>query len=127
MELGRVKYAYELHTKYSMAAVCLVFLFIGAPMGAIIRKGGFGYPILVATLFFILFIVLTIFCKKIAESFVVPASFAAWIPCLVLTPIGSILTSRAMNDSKLLNIDRYAAFFRNLFKRKEPIVIKPAS
>ncbi|MCB9277212.1 MAG: LptF/LptG family permease [Lewinellaceae bacterium] len=115
---ARVKHIYELHTKYSMALICLIFVFIGAPMGAIVRKGGFGYPILISIIFFMLFIVLTIFCRKIAESFVLPASVAAWIPCGILFPIGLILTSRAMNDRKLLNPDRINNFFAKVFKRR---------
>jgi lipopolysaccharide export system permease protein len=95
------KFVYELHTKYSLAVVCIIFVFVGAPMGAIVRKGGFGYPILVSIIFFILFIVLTIFCRKIAETFIVPAVVAAWIPCLVLLPVGLWLTTKAMNDSPL--------------------------
>lgn len=115
---ARVKHTYELHTKYSMALVCLIFVFIGAPMGAIVRKGGFGYPILISIVFFMLFIVLTIFCRKIAESFVLPASVSAWIPCGLLFPIGLILTSRAMNDRKLLNPDRINNFLAKVFKRR---------
>ncbi|GJM35759.1 MAG: hypothetical protein DHS20C18_47600 [Saprospiraceae bacterium] len=116
---SEVKHIYELHTKYSMAAVCIIFVFIGAPMGAIVRKGGFGYPILVSIIFFMLFIVLTIFCRKIAETFVVPAALAGWIPCIVLFPIGLILTIKAMNDSKMVNTDRYRAFFAKIFKPKK--------
>ncbi len=115
---SKVKHIYELHTKYSMAMVCIIFVFIGAPMGAIVRKGGFGYPILVSIIFFMLFIVLTIFCRKIAETFVVPAALSAWIPCIVLFPIGLMLTIKAMNDSKMLNTDRYQVLFAKLFKRK---------
>ena len=114
----RVKFIYELHTKYSMALVCFIFVLIGGPMGAIVRKGGFGYPILIAIIFFMLFIVLTIFCRKIAESFVLPAAMAAWIPCGLLFPIGLLLTIKAMNDSKVLNPDRLASFFSKLFKRR---------
>lgn len=88
-------------------------------MGAIVRKGGFGYPILVSIIFFMLFVILTIFCRKIAETFVVSAALAAWIPCLVLFPIGVSLTYKAMNDSKLVNLDKYTAFFSKLFKKKE--------
>jgi lipopolysaccharide export system permease protein len=113
---SRVKHIYELHTKYSMALVCFIFVFIGAPMGAIVRKGGFGYPILISIIFFMVFIVLTIFCRKIAESFVLPAAVAAWVPCTVLFPVGVILTRKAMNDSKLVNIDQYVNFFRAIFK-----------
>ncbi|MEQ8706270.1 MAG: LptF/LptG family permease [Phaeodactylibacter sp.] len=113
---SRVKHIYELHTKYSMALVCFIFVFIGAPMGAIVRKGGFGYPILISIIFFMVFIVLTIFCRKIAESFVLPAAVAAWVPCTVLFPVGIILTRKAMNDSKLVDIDQYVNFFKAIFK-----------
>ena len=116
MREAKVKHVYELHTKYTMATVCFIFLFIGAPMGAIVRKGGFGYPILVSIIFFMIFVVLTIFCKKIAESFVLPADVAAWVPCMILFPIGIILTYKAMNDSKLVNVDRYTAFFARVVK-----------
>lgn len=118
---SRVKHVYMFHEKFSMAAVCLIFLFIGAPMGAIIRKGGFGYPLLVSILFFIIFIVMNIFCKKVAETFVLDATLAAWLPNLILFPIGIILTYRAMNDSKIINIDKYTAFFAKLFKKKEEV------
>lgn len=119
MRESKVKHVYELHTKYSMAVVCFIFVLIGAPMGAIVRKGGFGYPILVSIIFFMLFVILTIFCRKIAETFVVTATVSAWIPCMVLFPIGAFLTYKAMNDSVLINIDRYTAFFTKLFKKKE--------
>jgi lipopolysaccharide export system permease protein len=119
MRESKVKHIYELHTKYSMAVVCMIFIFIGAPMGAIVRKGGFGYPILVSIIFFMLFVILTIFCRKIAETFVLPAAAAGWLPCAILFPIGLVLTRKAMNDSKLVNTDRYMAFFRKIFKKRE--------
>lgn|GEM_PF-115476 len=102
---SRVKHIYDLHMKYSMALVCIIFIFIGAPMGAIVRKGGFGYPILVSIIFFVIFIILTIFCRKLAESFVVDAAFAGWLPCLILFPVSLYITSRAMKDAKLVNVD----------------------
>ncbi len=126
MKENEVKFIYEMHTKYSMAVVCFIFLFIGAPMGAIVRKGGFGYPILVSIIFFMLFIILTIFCRKIAETFVVPAQLAAWLPCLVLFPLGLVLTYRAMNDSKVIDSDRFFSFFSKLFKRKDKNDAAPA-
>ncbi len=114
----RVKYIFDLHTKYSMAVVCFIFVFIGAPMGAIVRKGGFGYPILISIVFFILFIVLTIFCKKVAESFVLDPVLAAWLPGIVLFPIGLILTIKAMNDSKLIDPDRVVNLIRKWISKK---------
>ena len=68
-------------------------------MGALVRKGGLGYPILIAIIFFMLFVVLTIFCRKIAESYVLSSILSAWLPCLILFPIGLLLTWTAMNKS----------------------------
>jgi lipopolysaccharide export system permease protein len=103
----KVKHIYELHTKYSMALVCIIFVFIGAPLGAIVRKGGFGYPMLVSIVAFIFFIVLTIFCRKIAETLIIPAALAAWLPCIILSPIGLWLTLKARADSKLVDLDGF--------------------
>ncbi|MEO1514954.1 MAG: LptF/LptG family permease [Bacteroidota bacterium] len=118
---SRVKHVFELNIKKSMALACFIFLFIGAPMGAIVRKGGFGYPILIAIIFFMLYIVLNIFCKKLAESFVLPATLAAWTPCCILFPIGLTLTYRAMNDSKVVNTERYSRFFAKIFRRRNAL------
>lgn len=117
MDEAKIKHVYDLYMKYSIAVACFLFVFIGAPMGAIIRKGGFGYPILVSIIFFILFIILTIFCRKIAEAHILTATMAAWTPSLVLFPIGMFLTYKAMNDSQLLDIDRYAEAIQRFFKK----------
>ena len=97
----RVKHIFELYSKYSFAVVCVVFLFIGAPMGSIVRKGGFGYPLLIAIICFMLFIVLTMVFKDMAEAFVIHPILAVWMPNLLLLPVGIFLTYKAMNDSKL--------------------------
>lgn len=126
--LEAVKTGYELFTKYSFALVCFIFLFIGAPMGAIIRKGGFGYPILVSIIFFVVFIVLTITCRKLAESYIMSPFWAAMMPCLVLVPIGTFLTRRAMNDAQMFNtdrIDRLTNWLRQRFAKKDNPQIAP--
>lgn len=115
----KVKFIYEKHTKYSMALVCIIFVFVGAPLGAIVRKGGFGYPLLVSVVAFIIFIVLTIFCRKIAETFLLPAALAAWLPCMILAPIGIWLTLKARSDSKLFDLSGVKSFFIKLFAKKE--------
>jgi lipopolysaccharide export system permease protein len=97
----RGKFVYELHMKYTAAMICLVFLFIGAPMGAIIQKGGFGYPILVAISFFVVYIISTIYCKNIKDAGGMSATSAAWIPVLFMVPIALLLTWRAVNDYKM--------------------------
>lgn len=100
-KVSRVKFTYDMYTKYSMAVVCFIFVFIGAPMGAIVRKGGFGFPILISILIFVLFVILMIFFRKIGESFIIPAQLAAWMPCIIVFPIGMFLTYKAMNNAKL--------------------------
>lgn len=124
---SRVKHVVERYSKFSWAVVCMVFLFIGAPMGAIIRKGGFGYPILVAIFFYVLYIIMSIFFKKVAESHTLSAVLAAWMPCLILFPMGVLLTIRAMNDSQLINwenfrqrIDHYRQFFNRKKRSSTP-------
>lgn len=109
--LEMVKSGYELYTKYTFALICLVFIFIGAPMGSIIRKGGFGYPILVTIIFFSVFITLTIACKKFAETGALSPFGAAMVPILVLSPVGAFLTRRAMNDAQMFNVDRFKGRF----------------
>jgi lipopolysaccharide export system permease protein len=96
-----VDYEFQLHHKFCLALACFVFVFIGVPMGAIVQKGGFGYPLLVSITFFILFNMAIIYGKKIAEKFVVDVVFAAWLPCVVMIPFCFLLTWMAMNDRKI--------------------------
>ena len=116
----RGKFVYELHMKYTAAIICLVFLFIGAPMGAIIQKGGFGYPILVAIGFFVLYIIGTIYCKNMKDAGGLSATSAAWLPVLFMLPIALLLTWRAVNDYKM-SLDgtgkKIKTLFQNLIKR----------
>lgn len=123
--LESVKTAYELYTNYGFALICLVFIFIGAPMGAIIRKGGFGYPVLVSIIFFVTFIMLTILCRKFAELLILSPFWAAMLPCILLAPVGIVLTRKAQNDSQMVNTDRLQQLIRwitNRINRKKVIV-----
>ncbi|MBB4077785.1 lipopolysaccharide export system permease protein [Lewinella aquimaris] len=121
-----VKHVYDMHMKYSMAVVCIIFIFIGAPMGAIVRKGGFGYPILVSIIFFVIFIILTILCRKLAESFVVDGVFAGWMPCLILFPVSLWITLSAMNDAKLVDTDRMTQAYRRARDSKRVAALRRA-
>lgn len=112
----QAKYVYELHMKYSMAAICIVFLFVGAPMGAIVRKGGFGFPILIAVFFFMFFIVSVIYCKNLEKTNDLGPVSAAWLPVLIMVPLAMILTYRAVNDYKIVNFDP-ATTFKNMVSR----------
>ena len=95
------KYQLRLHQQYSWAFICIVFLFIGAPMGSIIRKGGYGYPFLVAILFYMLFIITTIMGEKLVKSESLSGITAAWMPCMILLPFSVILSVMALRDIRL--------------------------
>lgn len=99
-------YILRLGQQYSFAIVCILFLFIGAPLGSIIRKGGFGYPLLIAILFYILFIITTIVGEKLLKSETIMGWFGAWLPCLVLLPFSIYFTYQALQDVRVIWLDK---------------------
>ncbi len=101
IQSSRNKFLYELYLKYSLAVICMVFLFIGAPMGAIIQKGGFGYPFLISIFFFMIFMVSLIYCKNLKENDTLTAFQAAFVPVFIMLPFAVLLTWRALNDYKM--------------------------
>ena len=110
------KYASVVHQKLSLAYACLLFLFIGAPMGAIIRKGGFGWPILIAIIYFTLFFVLNLLGEKMAHNLTLSPLIGNWLGCIVLTPVAILLTYKAANDSKIFEIHRYKLAFQRVVR-----------
>lgn len=106
----------EWHRKFSLSFACLVFFFIGAPFGAIVRKGGFGTPVVVSVLFFILYYMISISGEKFVREGVLPAYVGMWISSFILMPLGIFLTYKATTDSVILNSDTYLLFFKKLFK-----------
>ncbi len=118
---SRVKHIFELNSKFSFAVACFIFLFIGAPMGAIVKKGGFGLPLLISIIFFMIYIVLTIFCRNIAERFVIDPTLAAWIPCLFFFPFGLFLTYQAMNDANRQTVLQYFTLPGKIFQ----LILRP--
>jgi lipopolysaccharide export system permease protein len=111
------RYDIEWWRKYTLATACLIFFFIGAPLGAIIRKGGLGMPVVVSVLFFVLYYIISISGEKIAREGVVDPSFGMWLSSLVLLPAGIFLTRKATRESTFLNIDTYINFFKKLFNQ----------
>lgn len=107
----KVQYWVYIHQKFTLSAACIVLFFIGAPLGAIIKKGGFGWPMLAATLFFVVYIVASIMGEKTAESMVVTPAQGMWFSTFLLLPVGIFLTYKAMNDSPLLSGDFYKRLF----------------
>ncbi len=111
---SRAQYVLRLHQQYSWAVICIVFLFIGAPLGSIVKKGGYGYPLLIAILFFMIFIVLNILGERLCKSMSIGPVLAAWLPNLVIVPMAVFLTYRAIND---INFSDIRGFFAKSKKK----------
>lgn len=111
------KYNIEVHLKYSLAAICLIFLLVGGPMGAIVRKGGFGYPMLIAIIFFIFFMIMNMLFKNLAMKLVISPFLGAWLPNMILLPLGLFLTLRAMKDAKIVDTDLVVQPVLNVFRK----------
>lgn len=109
---------FEMLSKFNIAIACIVFLFIGAPMGAIIRKGGFGYPLLVAIAFFIVFIMITMVGKKMNTEQQMNVWLASFLSSMVLLPVGFYLTRQAMKDAQLFELRNVKNFFAKMFNRQ---------
>ena len=111
-----LRHIYERQVKYADSLICLIFLFIGAPMGAIIRKGGYGYPLLVTILFFMGYVVIKMTFHEMMKIGKFDPILAAWIPDLIVLPVGIFLTVKAMNDSALFSTDWIKKRIRNFKK-----------
>lgn len=108
------KYEVEWNKKLTMSFACLVFFFIGAPLGAIIRKGGLGTPAVISIFFFVIYYVISISGQKMAEEDVVGTFAGMWAASYILLPIGVFLTYKATTDSVIMNIDTYLVFFKKI-------------
>lgn len=109
--------AVEIFRKFTLSFACLIFFFIGAPLGSIIRKGGLGTPIIVSALFFVFYWVIDISGVKLANDGTVGAFLGTFVSTLVLLPIGVFLTWKSTKDSALFNLDSYTNFFKNIAKK----------
>lgn len=107
----------EMHKKFTLSFACLVFFFIGAPLGAIIRKGGLGTPIVISVFLFIFYYIIDNSGYKMARDGVWPVWEGIWLSSAALLPLGIFFTYKAMNDSSLFNRDAYLNFFKKVFKR----------
>lgn len=107
-------YAMEWHRKFTLSFACLIFFFIGAPLGAIIRKGGLGMPVVVSILMFIAYYVLMITGEKFAREDAWPMIQGMWFASSVFLPLGFWLTYKAATDSGVMNMESYQLFFKKL-------------
>lgn len=108
------------YDKFVIVYACFLMFFIGAPLGAIIRKGGLGLPIVFAVLIFITFHFINTFGKRIAQENGMTPFMGAWLSSMILTPLAILLTYRATNDIGLINMDVILAPFQKIIKKIFP-------
>lgn len=108
------------YDKFVIAFACYLMFFIGAPLGAIIRKGGLGLPIVFAVLIFISFHFINTFGKRISQENGLSPFLGAWMSSFILSPLAILLTYRATNDIGLINMDVVLAPFQKLFQKVFP-------
>lgn len=124
----------EWHKKFTLSFACLVFFFIGAPLGAIIRKGGLGMPVVISVILFIIYYIIDNIGFKMARDGVWEAWQGMWLSSVILAPLGIFLTYKAVNDSVILNADTYLNALKNLIgkragrkvEKKELIIFTPS-
>jgi lipopolysaccharide export system permease protein len=102
-----MKHEIELHRKFTLSVACIVFFLIGAPLGAIIRKGGLGMPLVISVFFFVLYYVITLMGEKFVRETILTPFEGVWISTFILLPLGAFLTYKATSDAALMNIESY--------------------
>ena len=106
------RYTIEWHRKFTLSFAIMILFFIGAPLGAIIRKGGLGLPLVVAVIIFLVFHVTSFTLERLAREMVLTPIAGMWLPSLILLPFGIFLTYKSTTDSALFNAEIYLAPFR---------------
>lgn len=111
------KHKIEWHRKFTLSFACFVLFFIGAPLGALIRKGGLGMPVVVSVIFFVIFHIISIIGEKAAKEGIIEPIYGMWLASAVLLPIGIFLTVKATTDSALLDTESWKKFIKRIFKK----------
>ncbi len=105
------------HKKFTLSIACLILFFIGAPMGAIIRKGGLGLPVVIAVFFFVIYHIASITGEKSAKTGDMDVMLGVWLSSLILFPIGLFLTFKSTTDAPLLDAESWKKFFGKIFRK----------
>jgi len=108
----------EWHKKIVVCFACIILFFVGAPLGAIIKKGGLGLPVIVSVFFFLAFYILTEMFNSLAIDNILPAWQALWAPLVIFLPISIFLTIKAANDSVIFDVTIYYTWLGKIFKKK---------
>lgn len=120
---GRTKYInrhlIQWHKKLTLPFACIILFLIGAPLGAIIRKGGLGMPIVISVVFFLIFHILSTTGEKMAKEGSLSSVEGMWMASVILLPVGIFFTLKATSDSALFKADGYVDYIKRLFKNKD--------
>lgn len=108
-------YKVEWHKKFTLSVLLIMLFLISAPLGAIIRKGGIGMPLVISVLLFVLFYAINLVGEKIGKEGVMPIWAGMWMSSAILFPIGLYITVKAASDSAILSLEAYQKFFNRLF------------
>lgn len=111
------QHSMEFHRKFTLSFAVLIFFFIGAPLGAIIRKGGLGMPVVVSILLFILYYIISMMGEKSAREDVWNMTAGMWFSSAIFLPVGIWLTYKAVRDSTIMSAETYTALFKKLLPR----------
>jgi lipopolysaccharide export system permease protein len=111
----------EYQKKFTLSAACIALFLIGAPLGAIIRKGGLGLPVVVSVIFFLVYYIISTIGEKSAKDGDLSPVIGSWIAIVIITPIGIFLSYKAATDSVIFDTDLYKRFFNKLFKKKTQV------
>lgn len=117
-ERNITRHILEWHKKLSLSFACMVMFFIGAPLGAIIRKGGMGMPVVISVVVFILFYVLATGFEKMGRELTWQAIPSMWLPPLIFLPIGLLLTYKTANDAEFMGMEFWTKLWRKITLRK---------
>ncbi len=109
----------ELNRKFTLAVSCMVLFFIGAPLGAIIRKGGLGLPVVMSVIFFLIYHIISTIGEKSVKDGAIAPFIGMWIAIFTLAPLGAFLTYKATVDSVLFDLDFYKRWIGKLMAKKE--------
>ena len=105
----------EWHRKFTFPVSCLIFALIGSSLGAIVRRGGIGMPIIISIFFFVVYFIIDSFGTNMLRNESIPIWLGMWLSNIVLFPVGIFLAYKANQDSSALNVEIYVIFFRKLF------------
>ncbi|MBT8310249.1 MAG: YjgP/YjgQ family permease [Flavobacteriaceae bacterium] len=117
------KHIIVFHEKFALGFACIILFFVGAPLGALIKKGGLGLPMVIAIVLFLVYHFIGIFAKNSAEDSSLNPMLSSWLSTIIMLPVSIYLTSRATKDRGLFDVDLLLQPIVNLFKPKEEIVV----